>query len=175
MTKCAITTGRRVIVEPANAGVGTTRGDGAVGYVMFDAKSTSRWSDVFRVMPGESMIISAYGLSGEPVDEGPDKWMRHELVAVYRISPIVHKLASGDACCGPDLTTENLPLIREQAKGFTRCDGWELLCTSPFGVIALPGYYRLHLSHEHMIGQVYVEREPIGAIPIPASLVFGGG
>lgn len=174
MAKCEIKTGKVIAEKKASTTLPPSKGDGAVGIVVFDSKSVSQWSDVFRVHSGESVIVSAYGLSSEAIDEGPNRFMGCESVAVYRLSPIVHKIPNGDACAGAEVMAEPLPMIRQQVKGATRCDGWELVCGSPIGVIALPGYYRLRLSHEHMIGQVYVERESIRAVPIPNSLIFGG-
>lgn len=173
MAKCEIKTGKVVATKKTSDAL-AAKGDGAVGIVMFDSKTTSQWSDVFRVHQGESVILSAYGLTGEPVDEGPNNYKSCESVQVYRISPIVHGIQTGDACSGSDNQKVPTSLIREQVKGSTRCDSWELVCGSPIGVLTLPGYYRLKLSHEHLVGQVYVERESIKAVPIPNSLLFGG-
>ncbi|ETD67431.1 hypothetical protein V757_11440 [Pelistega indica] len=172
MTKCEIKTGR-VVTTTTDTALAPQAGNGTVGFVLFDSKSTSQWSDVFRVDASESLLLSAYGLSGQIVDNGPDKWQTCESVEVYRFSPIVLSMPQGDACCGPD-GVPDYSLIREQVKASTRCDSWELVCSSPFGIIALPGYYRLKLSHEHMIGQIYVEGERMKAVPLPERFIFGG-
>ncbi|ETD72660.1 hypothetical protein V757_02920 [Pelistega indica] len=170
--KCDIKTGR--VVEPVSSTeLFPTTGNGVVGEVFFDSKSTSTVSRVFRVSVNEALILTAFNLSGEHIDNGPDKWQTCEAVEVYKVSPIVHELPRGDSCCGQYGEPDN-SVIREEVKAQTDCCAWRLICGSPMAVIALPGYYRLKLTDEAMVGRVYVEGERVAGVPIPNNLIFGG-
>ena len=169
---CEIKTGK--VVTPAVQGaLYPTVGNDTVGFVLFDQFSTSQESRVFRVDPDKSLVLTAYNLSGEPIVTSPEEFAFCPSVDVYKVSPIVHKMPKGDSCSG-GIGEPATTVIREEVKAQTDCVAWRLLCGSPMAVIALPGYYRLKLSHEEIVGQVYVEAEWIPRETIPQSLIFGG-
>lgn len=170
MSDCTITTGR--VITAAQGAGDTARTDYSIGRVLFDQKSTSEVSDVFRVDAGTYRVITAYNLSGEPVDEGPDEWMRCESVDIAKISPIVHAMPQGGPCDA--MPAVDPRVIREEVIARTNCEAWRLICGHPIAIIAVPGYYRAKLSHPHMVGKVYVELETVVGNIIPAAVVFGG-
>lgn len=169
---CEIKTGR-VVPQVTTESLYPTVGNDTVGFVLFDQMSTSAESRVFRVGAKESLVITAFGLSGEPIVTSDTELAFCPSVDVYRVSPVIHKMPQGEACAGP-IGEPATTVIREEVKAQIDCTPWRLVCGSPMAVIALPGYYRLKLSHEELVGQVYVEAERIEQVSIPPSLIFGG-
>lgn len=149
-------------------------------FVLFDEHSTTPFSPVFVVRPGEAVILTAYGLRSRnyELDPSTDTGRIHrvdvppEMVIVERLRFDLSTLPHGDACCGG--TFESGPLTH--AAPVAQCGLWMLSPKQNVGILSLPGTYRLRACPEDAVGCFYVDgaRLESGKVAhVPKDLWFG--
>lgn len=150
---------------------------------IFNSKSIARTSDIYSVDQGHGLLLKAWGLGIDTPDSTGGKVKPDKAQSIIIMSVAIDQ---------QDVVAYNK--LRQEKNGYDglfkvpqdfkplaetcvmQCGAWNLNRFQNVGVITTPGFYRLVMSSETMVGKVIVSGtnlEGRSLFNIPTDLFFG--
>ena len=135
---------------------------------LWSPTNDTRYSAVFNVPPGQSVILYAVGLGPEKFRTAAHEFKTAQMLCVNRLlhGYTLREPAEGSCSWLFELDDVNADIIVEEA--VQTCNGtWQLTMCKNLGIIGVPGTYRLELNDDTAIGTVQVYAEVYDNKQIP--------
>jgi hypothetical protein len=121
---------------------------------IFSTAATTTESPPFYVTPGWAMTFHAFGLDRAMVRIDPDHPDTEQKFCLNHMILKFRETETGPLPCGVIRSPEelgDLEIVAEEPFVYKGCE-WYLSACNNFGILALPGYYRLVLNDPAALG-----------------------